>query len=186
MNISKKALLIGLITISFIVTIFFYYSSNIKLEKNHEKIFTESNDQANLKEISFFSLDQQEFFLSDFNGKVLLVNLWATWCAPCRIEMPSLDRLEDILGDEKFQVIAIAVEKTDISKIADFYQEEGIKNLKIFHDKSTKSGLYAKATGLPFTLLIDREGKEVGRKDGPWEWDSKEVLEIVNKLKVIN
>lgn len=186
MNISKKALLIGLITISFIVTIFFYYSSNIKLEKNHEKIFTESNDQANLREISFFSLDQQEFFLSDFNGKVLLVNLWATWCAPCRIEMPSLDRLEGILGDEKFQVIAIAVEKTDISKIADFYQEEGIKNLKIFHDKSTKSGLYAKATGLPFTLLIDREGKEVGRKDGPWEWDSKEVLEIINKLKVIN
>ena len=111
MNISKKALLIGLITISFIVTIFFYYSSNIKLEKNHEKIFTESNDQANLKEISFFSLDQQEFFLSDFNGKVLLVNLWATWCAPCRIEMPSLDRLEDILGDERFQVIAIAVER---------------------------------------------------------------------------
>ena len=186
MNISKKALLIGLITISFIVTIFFYYSNNIKFEKNHEKIFTESNDQANLREISFFSLDQQEFFLSDFNGKVLLVNLWATWCAPCRIEMPSLDRLEDILGDERFQVIAIAVEKTDISKIADFYKEEGIDNLKIFHDKSTKSGLYAKATGLPFTLLIDREGKEVGRKDGPWEWDSNEVLEIINKLKVIN
>ena len=90
------------------------------------------------------------------------------------------------MGDERFQVIAIAVEKTDISKIADFYKEEGIENLKIFHDKSTKSGLYAKATGLPFTLLIDREGKEVGRKDGPWEWDSNEVLEIINKLKVIN
>ena len=114
MNISKKALLIGLIIISCIVIIFFNYSNNIKSEKNHDKIFVESNDQADLKEISFFNLDQEEFFLSNFNGKVLLVNLWATWCAPCRVEMPSLDRLEDILGDESFQVIAIAVEKTDI------------------------------------------------------------------------
>ena len=86
-----------------------------------------------------------------------------------------------------FQVIAIAVEKTDISKIADFYQEEGIENLKIFHDKSTKSGLYAKATGLPFTLLIDRGGK------GSWKEKmahgngiQKRVLEIINELKVIN
>ena len=150
------------------------------------KKMTIANNTTSAPKTIFFDTGGKELTLNDFKGRLTLVNFWATWCAPCRIEMPSLDRLEDILGDEKFQVIAIAVEKTDISKIANFYQEEGIKNLKIFHDKSTKSGLYAKATGLPFTLLIDSEGKEVGRKDGPWEWDSKEVLEIINKLKVIN
>jgi hypothetical protein len=100
--------------------------------------------------------------------------------------MPSLDRLQKILGDDNFQVIAIAVEKTDISKIIEFYQEANIQNLIIYHDKSTKSGLYAKATGLPFTLLIGRDGKEEGRRDGPWEWDSPEVLNIIKKLKEIN
>tara|TARA_B110000967_G_scaffold18975_1_gene17768 strand:+ start:402 stop:962 length:561 start_codon:yes stop_codon:yes gene_type:complete len=186
MNILKKPLLIGLIVISSLVTIFLINSNSTMFEKKHEKIFLKSNNDSRLDSISFFNSEGAEFFLSDFKGKVLLVNLWATWCAPCRIEMPSLDRLQKILGDDNFQVIAIAVEKTDISKIIEFYQEANIQNLIIYHDKSTKSGLYAKATGLPFTLLIGRDGKEEGRRDGPWEWDSPEILSIIKKLKEIN
>ena len=100
---------------------FFGYSNNIKHEENYEKIFSESNKDSSLEKINFFNVDNEELFLTDFKDKVLLVNLWATWCAPCRIEMPSLDRLQKILGDKHFQVIAIAVEKTDISKIIEFY-----------------------------------------------------------------
>ena len=186
MNISKKPLLIGLIVISFVILIFFGYSNNIRHEENYEKIFSESNKDSSLEKINFFNLDNKELFLTDFKDKVLLVNLWATWCAPCRIEMPSLDRLQKILGDKHFQVIAIAVEKTDISKIIEFYEEANITNLMIYHDKTTKSGLYAKASGLPFTILIDKKGNEIGRKNGPWEWDSDEVLDIINELKLVN
>ena len=146
--------------------------------------FPDSKNKTTMVEIEISNIGELNGYLN--NVRTVIVKFGATWCAPCREEMPSLDRLEDILGDESFQVIAIAVEKTDISKIAEFYQEEGIENLKIFHDKSTKSGLYAKATGLPFTLLINKEGKEVGRKNGPWEWDSEEILEIINELKEIN
>ena len=64
-----------------------------------------------------------------------------------------------------------------------FYQDLGLKNLKIYHDNSTKSGLYSKAKGLPLTFLIDHEGNEVGRRDGPWEWDDSEVVEIIKSYK---
>ena len=94
MNILKKPLLIGLIVISSLVTIFLINSNSTMFEKKHEKIFLKSNNDSRLDSISFFNSEGAEFFLSDFKGKVLLVNLWATWCAPCRIEMPSLDRLQ--------------------------------------------------------------------------------------------
>jgi len=181
MNILKKPLLIGLIIISFSVFVFINYSSN----KNN-KIFTKFINDTSLETVSFLNKDQKKFFLSDFKGKVLLVNLWATWCLPCKIEMPSLDRLQKNLGDNNFEVIAIAVEKTDISKIIDFYKETNIDHLKIYQDKTTKSGLYTKATGLPLTLLIAKNGEEIGRRNGPWEWDSDEVMSIIQELKTAN
>ena len=115
-----------------------------------------------------------------------MINLWATWCLPCKIEMPALDRLQEFIGDEQFEVIAIAVEKTNILKIQEFYKEIDIKNLKIYHDSSTKSGLFSKAKGLPLTILIDREGREVGRRDGPWEWDDNAVIEIIESYKQLS
>jgi len=183
MHISKKSLLIGLIFISSIVFLFFISFGIKKNNTNHDKVFLEPNKEASLREINFYDIENNQFFLEDFKGKVLLINLWATWCLPCKIEMPALDRLQASIGDDNFEVIAIAVEKTNILKIQEFYQEIGLNNLKIYHDNSTKSGLYSKAKGLPLTFLLDHEGNEVGRRDGPWEWDDDEVIEIIKSYK---
>ncbi len=183
MHISKKSLLIGLIFISSIVFLFFISFGIKKNNTNYDKVFLEPNKEASLREINFYDIENNQFFLKDFKGKVLLINLWATWCLPCKIEMPALDRLQASIGDDNFEVIAIAVEKTNILKIQEFYQEIGLNNLKIYHDNSTKSGLYSKAKGLPLTFLLDHEGNEVGRRDGPWEWDDDEVIEIIKSYK---
>ena len=186
MNISKKPLLIGLIFISFFVFLFFISFGIKKNNLDHDKVFLEPNKEASLSEINFYDIENNQFFLEDFKGKVLLINLWATWCLPCKIEMPALDRLQGSIGDDNFEVIAIAVEKTDILKIQEFYQDIGLKNLKIYHDNSTKSGLYSKAKGLPLTFLVDHEGNEIGRRDGPWEWDDGEVIEIIKSYKELS
>ena len=93
--------------------------------------------------------------------------------------------MQGLLGDENFEVLAIAVEKTEILKIKEFYSEIGINNLKIYHDNSTKSGLYSKARGLPLTILVDNQGNEIGRRDGPWEWDDEKVIEIIKSYKYL-
>ena len=186
MNISKKPLLIGLIFISFFVFLFFISFGIKKNYLDHNKVFLEPNKEASLSQINFYDMENNQFFLENFKGKVLLINLWATWCLPCKIEMPALDRLQESIGDENFEVIAIAVEKTDILKIQEFYQDIGLKNLKIYHDNSTKSGLYSKAKGLPLTFLVDHQGNEVGRRDGPWEWDDNKVIEIIKSYKELS
>ena len=73
-----------------------------------------------------------------------------------------------------------------VLKIQEFYNEIDIKNLKIYHDSSTKSGLFSKAKGLPLTILMDHKGREVGRRDGPWEWDDKAVIEIIESYKQLS
>jgi thiol-disulfide isomerase/thioredoxin len=110
--------------------------------------------------------------LSHFRGKVILLNLWATWCAPCRREMPTLDRLQALLGGPAFEVVALSVDRDGIPAVAAFYEELGLEALAIYVDSSTRATRALGALGLPTTLLLDRDGNEIGRLLGPAEWDS--------------
>src|SRR3954471_7440712 len=101
--------------------------------------------------------------LDDFRGKVVLLNIWATWCAPCREEMPALDRLQAELGGPAFQVVALSVDQQGASIARQFYGEVGIKALPLYVDPSAKAGFVLDAAGLPASLLVDRAGREVGR-----------------------
>jgi thiol-disulfide isomerase/thioredoxin len=113
--------------------------------------------------------------LKEFRGKIVLLNIWATWCGPCRREMPALDRLQTRLGGERFQVVALSIDRGGPSAIRKFYAETGVRNLALYVDVSGRAGSSLGLVGLPGTLLIDAEGREVGRLIGPAEWDSPEM-----------
>jgi len=114
--------------------------------------------------------------LAEFRGKTVLLNIWATWCGPCRREMPALDRLQARLGGERFQVVALSIDRGGPGAIEKFYAETSVRNLALFVDTSGRAGSSLGLVGLPGTLLIDPEGREVGRLIGPAEWDSPEMV----------
>jgi len=132
-----------------------------------------------LAEIAFASADGTQRSLGDWRGRVVLLNFWATWCAPCRHEMPTLDNLQAKLGGDDFEVVALSLDRGGFDKPKVFFADIGVKDLKLYNDASGKSGRTLRAVGMPTTLLIGRDGAEIGRIAGPAEWDSEEALALI-------
>lgn len=139
--------------------------------------------------IAFTGPDGKQMTLGDYKGKTLLVNLWATWCAPCREEMPALDKLEGEKGGNDFEVVAINIDTGSDDKPKGFLSEIGIKNLTLHRDASMSSFNELKrknlAFGLPVTLLVDKDGCQIASMNGPAPWDSpdaKKLIEAAQKL----
>lgn len=120
--------------------------------------------------------------LADFKGRVVLLNLWATWCVPCRKEMPALDRLQAALGSDKFEVLALSVDRAGVDASRKFLDTTKIANLKLYVDQTAKMNGVLKVFGMPTTLLIDAEGREVGRLTGEAEWDSPEAKNLIASI----
>ena len=119
--------------------------------------------------------------LENFRGKVVLLNIWATWCVPCRKEMPTLDRLQGKLGGPGFEVVALSIDRAGVEVVEKFYREIAIKNLPIYIDSTGKATRTLKVVGLPTTLLIGADGREIGRLVGPAEWDAPEMVSFLRK-----
>jgi thiol-disulfide isomerase/thioredoxin len=134
-----------------------------------------------LADFAFADGDGAERKLSDFRGKVVLVNLWATWCAPCKIEMPGLDRLQAQLGGDDFTVLPISLDLGGPDKPKRYLEANNLANLGFYQSASTKLIQQFGAPGLPFTMLVDREGREIARLAGPAEWDSPEAIAIIRE-----
>lgn len=120
--------------------------------------------------------------LSEFRGKVVLLNIWATWCSPCRREMPLLDRLQSQLGGAGFEVLALSIDRAGIEPVRKFYSDTDLRNLAIYVDTSGKAPRELGTFGVPATLLIDREGRELGRLTGPAEWDAPDFVEFLKSI----
>lgn len=118
--------------------------------------------------------------LEAFRGRVVLLNLWATWCIPCREEMPALDRLQAKRGSQDFTVLAVAQDRAGRAKVEAFLAQIGATKLAPYLDPSMKSGRAWGAYGLPMTLLLDRQGNEIGRLVGIAEWDQPDALKLID------
>lgn len=127
----------------------------------------------------FFDAGQQTRTIEGFKGKVVLLNLWATWCGPCREEMPSLDRLQKELGSDKFEVVAVSVDKNGFEASKKFLDGLGVKSLNHYSDPSGRAASQLKAIGMPATLLVGKDGREIGRLMGPAEWDSADAKRLI-------
>ena len=125
-----------------------------------------------------FTLDGKPMSLADFRGRVVLVNFWATWCGPCVAEMPALDRLQAELGGQDFTVITLSEDRNP-ALIAPFYATHGLEHLKRYHDPSGALSRAFGIRGLPTSVVIDRQGREVGRLEGPAEWDSPQAKALI-------
>jgi len=117
--------------------------------------------------------------LRDFAGKIVLLNIWATWCVPCREEMPALDKLEEKLGGKDFAVVAVNIDKGGAEKAATFLKETGATHLSLYTDPTGKVFATLKAVCMPTTLVLDRKGREIARLVGPADWASPEALAVI-------
>jgi thiol-disulfide isomerase/thioredoxin len=134
-------------------------------------------------DLKFAGADGKPLSLADWQGKTVLLNLWATWCVPCRQEMPTLDALEQKLGGPDFQVVAVNIDTRDAEKPKAFLKDVGVTHLGYYADASAKSfqdlKSIGRAFGMPTTLLIDPHGCEIGTIAGPADWASEDAVKLI-------
>ena len=137
-----------------------------------------------LPDLTFKDSAGHEHTLAEWRGRTVLLNLWATWCVPCREEMPALDTLQADLGGSKFDVVAVNIDTRDPQKPLNFLKEIGVSHLAYYADQSArvfedlKSA--GKAFGMPTTIIVDRSGCEIGTMAGPAEWASDDGMKLVS------
>ncbi len=144
---------------------------------------TMANVPLRLPDLAFEDAEGKPRKLSDWRGRTVLVNLWATWCVPCRKEMPALDGLEAKLGGPNFEVVAINIDTRDLEKPKSFLKEANLTRLAYFSDKNAKvfQDLKAigRALGMPTSVLVDPKGCEIATIAGPAEWASDDAVKLV-------
>jgi thiol-disulfide isomerase/thioredoxin len=134
-----------------------------------------------LPPVRFETVGGLQVDLSDFRGQTVLLNIWATWCPPCRKEMPSLDRLQSKLGERGIQIIALSIDRAGMSAVERFFRETGIQHLTPYLDNSGNTSRVLGVSALPTTLLIDSAGREIGRLIGPAQWDAPEMSAFLDR-----
>lgn len=132
--------------------------------------------------LPFSDREGGEHRLADYAGKFVLLNFWATWCVPCRAEMPALDALQRDLGGERFQVVTIATGRNDLAAIDRFFAEVGVTALPVLLDPRQRLARDMLVLGLPLTVLIDPEGREIARLIGDADWSGPSARAILAAL----
>ena len=161
-----------------ILIIFIFFISNVLAnEMPNIKNLVLNKEPKTYDNIIFLDSDEKFVKLSDYKGKLVIINFWATWCAPCKEEMPSLDVLKDNPNFNNLEIFPINVGKDDLNKSYEFFKGLNIENLDIYFDNKTTLAKDFSLRGLPTTLLFDKEGKEFARIIGSIDFNDKNFID---------
>jgi len=150
-------------------------SASAAAETGLEKLVVHDSPRP-VADFQFIDSEGETRSLADWRGKTVLVNIWATWCAPCKEEMPALSNLQAKLGGDDFAVVPISVDRAGLDKPRKFLEDIGADNLPLLLEQSGRLNQTLDVMGLPATLIIDAQGREVARMIGPAEWDAPEAI----------
>jgi thiol-disulfide isomerase/thioredoxin len=134
-------------------------------------------------EIAFKDAADRALTLADFRGRLVVLNFWATWCAPCVEEMPALERLHAAVSGEGIEVVALSVDRGGMRQVGPFFEAHALKSLPVYLDPPGASMRAFALRGLPTTVVIDPQGRETGRLEGAAAWDSKDALALLRALR---
>ncbi len=148
---------------------------NIKNIVIHKELKTYDN-------ISFLDINKKTIKLTDFKGNLIVLNFWATWCGPCKEEMPSLDALRKIPSLSNIEIFPVNIGKDDLKKSKKFFKDLNIKNLKIYFDNQTTLAKDLNLRGVPTTILFNKEGKEFARILGSIDFENEEFIQWIKKF----
>jgi len=147
--------------------------------KGQMRAFVAHKSPRLIPNISFVDGAGGKHSLKDMRGKLVLLNLWATWCGPCRHEMPTLDALQKRFEGRSFEVLALNIDRRGLKKAHRFFKQIGVKYLTLYGDNGSRAGPRLRAFAMPTTLLINRRGMEIGRLMGGADWSSKDALALI-------
>ena len=145
-----------------------------------KKLILHESPKAVSEEV-FYNSNSDPIILKSFSGGLTLINFWATWCAPCLEEMPSLSNLQKIKGDNNFKVITIATMRNSSKSVDNFFKKMSIENLTRYQDPKGKLARSLKIAGLPLTILLNKDNEEVARFIGDADWSSPQALKLIEK-----
>ena len=165
----------------FLIIFIFLISNVIANEVPNIKNLVINDELRKYENIAFLDSDENIIKLSDYKGNLVLLNFWATWCAPCREEMPSLDALRINSNLDNIRIFPINVGKDNIKKSKEFFYELGIKNLEIYFDNPKTLAKDFSLRGIPTTIFFDKENKEFARVIGSIDFNDKEFLNWIKR-----
>ncbi len=168
---------------NYLVIIFYLISSSTSYSIDGPKIknLIIHKDKKKIKNIEFIKLKSQKVTLNNYNSKPVIINFWATWCAPCKKEMPSLDKVKTLESFKNIHILPINIGGDSFEKSKEFFEDKKINNLEIFTGSGPEFSKAFKLRGLPTTILIDRNGYEIGRIVGYVDFEDKSLLEWLTK-----
>ena len=172
------------IRLTFFSIALFSMLSSVAFAESSRFVFGMHKSAKPVPEIEFNDADGMPRTLSDFEGKYVLLNVWATWCPPCRKELPDLQRLQEQLGGDQFHVIALSTDAGRLSSVQQLYEELDLSTNEIFIDEAGSAMRSLGIFAMPTTLLIDPQGQEIGRKPGPADWDSDAAVAFFSEQMI--
>ncbi len=135
-----------------------------------------------LPAIGFIDAQGRTLTLADFAGKVVVLSFWASWCLPCRTEMPAFDRLQQKFGDRGLAIVAVSIDFRGLAAVDAFYEQTAINALPRYLDPSREAAKQLGFAGVPSALIVDRRGREAARIEGSINWESARIATLLNRL----